>query len=250
MPVMDEFREERETIKNSSFKKKFQYFLDYYKWYVIGGAAIILFAALLIRDMSNSKDWALFGFFINTYVEEEARDNLINEFSELIELDTENYSVGIDDSLVIQLNSYDQVTTTSTEKIMVYMAAGDVDFMAADATTFEQYATSDTFFDATTILSAEQIEKYEPYFYYVDMEYVRQIDEATDNGTLEELEVKEYDHRKPEEMEDPVSIALYIDHSEKLLTAYSFIEEDFVFGVPLNTKHLDTTLQFIDFIFE
>ena len=53
MPVMDEFREEREAIKNSSMKKKWGYFLDYYKWYVIGGAAIILFLVFLIRDFPD-----------------------------------------------------------------------------------------------------------------------------------------------------------------------------------------------------
>jgi hypothetical protein len=30
MPVMDEFKEERETIKNAPFSKKLEYFKDYY----------------------------------------------------------------------------------------------------------------------------------------------------------------------------------------------------------------------------
>ena len=238
------------SIKNSSFKKKIQYFIDYYKWYVIGGVAAIAFFGLLIHDMSNAKDRALFGFIINTYVDSEARDTLLNDFAARAEIDLENYEVVVDDSLVIHLDSYDEVTKSAQEKIMVYMCANDVDFMAADATTFEQYATDDTFFDITTILSAEQIEKYEPYFYYVDMDYVRQADEATETGTLDEFVTKEYDHRKPEEMVDPVPIALYIGHSEKLLSAYTLIEEDFVVGIPQNAPHLDITLEFIDYILE
>lgn len=37
MPVMDEFREEREAMKQKSFKERFLYFCEYYKWHVIGG---------------------------------------------------------------------------------------------------------------------------------------------------------------------------------------------------------------------
>ena len=36
MPVMDEFREEREAIKNAGWDYKLKYFWDYYKWFVIG----------------------------------------------------------------------------------------------------------------------------------------------------------------------------------------------------------------------
>ena len=43
MPVMDEFREERETIKNGTFKQKWQYFCDYYKWHVIIGAFVLIY---------------------------------------------------------------------------------------------------------------------------------------------------------------------------------------------------------------
>ena len=59
MPVMDEFREEREAIKNAGFKEKWEYFWEYYKWYVIGGAAIIILLTIFIRDMVNKKDWIL-----------------------------------------------------------------------------------------------------------------------------------------------------------------------------------------------
>lgn len=35
MAVMDEFKVERETIKNAKFIDKFSYFWTYYKWWVI-----------------------------------------------------------------------------------------------------------------------------------------------------------------------------------------------------------------------
>lgn len=250
MPVMDEFREEREAMKNATLKEKWQYFLDYYKWYVIGGVIAIAFFGTLIHDMVTAKDWVFFGFFINAYNTDEASDLFLNGFTELAQLDLENYAADIDDTISINLNSYDEITMTSNEKMNVYLAAGDLDFIAADETTFSHYATSDTYFDITTILSAEQLEKYEPYLYYTDMAEIRAREEASLNGTFDDYAKKEYDHRNPEEMEDPVPVGLYIGHCENITNYYTFKEEDVVIGIPLNTTHLETSLQFIDYIFE
>lgn len=46
MPVMDEFREEREAMKQKSFKERFSYFCEYYKWHVIGGMALAALAII------------------------------------------------------------------------------------------------------------------------------------------------------------------------------------------------------------
>ena len=47
MPLMDEFKEERASIKNAPFKKKLRYFWDYYKWHVIITVAAVVIAAVL-----------------------------------------------------------------------------------------------------------------------------------------------------------------------------------------------------------
>lgn len=250
MPVMDEFREEREAMKTASLKEKWQYFLDYYKWYVIGGAIAIAFFGTLIHDMVTAKDWTFYGFFINAYNTDEASDAFFNAFAEKAQLDLENYAADIDDTMSLDLNSMSEVTMTSNEKMTVYMAAGDVDFVAADETTFSHYATNETFFDITTILSPEQLEKYEPYIYYVDMAEVRARSEASLNGTFDDYVKKEYDHHSPEGLEDPVPVGLYIGHCEQLNKHYTFKEEAVVIGIPLNTTHLETSLAFIDYIFE
>ena len=59
MAVMDEFREEREALKNADAKTKWQYFLDYYKWYVIGGAAVLAFVISMIHSALTAKDNAV-----------------------------------------------------------------------------------------------------------------------------------------------------------------------------------------------
>ncbi len=250
MPVMDEFREERESIKDGTIKQKFQYFLDYYIWYVIGGTVLVIFLSWLIHDILNSKDWTFYGFFINSYGMEEETEAYFNEFAEYAQLDLENYGGMIDSSMSLDVNSYNEMTMSTVNRLMVAMAAGDVDFIASDPATFNHYATTETFLDMKEILSPELLEKCEPYLYYVDMAEVRRRDEYNKRGDYDSYIPKEYDHRSPEGLEDPAAIGLYIEDCEKLMSVYTFKSEEVIFGIPLNTTHLETSLQFIDYIFE
>ena len=118
MPLMDEFREERQAIKNASFKKKWEYFWEYYKWYVIGGAAIIFLLSIFIRDMINKKDWIFYGAMINAVPIEEQADIFLNDFVELAQLDTETYSVMLDTSYSIIKGSYDEISGAAAQKLM------------------------------------------------------------------------------------------------------------------------------------
>lgn len=250
MPVMDEFREEREAIKNADFKTKWDYFWEYYKWYVIGGAAIIILLVVFIRDMVNKKDWIFYGAMINAVAIEEQADIFLNDFAEQAQLDTENYSVMFDTGYSIIKGSYDEISGAAAQRLLVNLTAADLDFIISDETTFGQYATIDTFMDVRTLFTAEELEKYEPYFYYVDMAEVDRINEGNLSADYDSYKGVEYDHTSPEDMERPVPVAIYINSSEKLNNAYLFREDAVVLGIPLNTQHLNTSLMFIDYLFE
>lgn len=250
MPVMDEFREEREALKNGTFKQKLQYFWDYYKWHVIGGGFGIILLVIFVKDMLDNKDFAFYGFFINTNSNEAVSTAFLDTFADLAGLDTENYAVMIDSSQSIVKNSHDEITMAAHQKLTISIMAEEVDFVAMDENTFGQYASTSTYFDLREVFSAEQLEKFEPYFYYIDMADVRKIEESRKQASYDVYQGAEYDHTSPEGLEDPVPIALYIHDSEKLKVAYDFYGLPAVLGIPLNTTHLDTTLQFIEYILE
>ena len=79
---------------------------------------------------------------------------------------------------------------------------------------------------------------------------VRKIEESRKQASYDVYQGAEYDHTSPEGLEDPVPIAIYIHDSEKLKAAYDFYGQPAVLGIPLNTKHLDTSLQFMEYIIE
>lgn len=250
MAVMDEFREEREALKNADFKTKWRYFLDYYKWHAIVTVLVIVAVISYIYGVVTAKDSALFGYFLNTYENSETSEEFNNSLAEGLNIDLDQYTVTIDSTLQISTSEMTETTISSAEKLMVTIAAKEVDFVAANQETFLQYATTDTFFDLREIFTEEELEKYQDYIYYVDMDVVREKEEIVDSGSVETYVAKEYDHFAPEEMGDPVPMALCIQDSPKLDGYYYFTDKIVPLGIVVNTQRLDTTLAFIDYLFE
>ena len=58
MAVMDEFKEEREALKNGTPKQKLAYFWYYYKWHVIISIVVIAMVGSFIYQYVNRKDTA------------------------------------------------------------------------------------------------------------------------------------------------------------------------------------------------
>ncbi len=250
MAVMDEFREEREALKNADLKTKWQYFLDYYKWWVVGIAAVLAFVISMIHSALTAKDNALSGYFLNTYADEEQTGTFVTEFAETAGIDLNEYQIMVDSSLQYTPGSMDESTYTSSQKIMVTIAAADVDFLAADEAAFDYYGTTETFHDLRDIYTEEELEKFRDYIYYVDMDVIREKEEVVEAGNFESYVAPIYDHLAPEEMGDPVPIGFCIQDSPKLADTYYFRTGSVPMGIVVNTQRLEATKQFVDYLFE
>ena len=252
MPVMDEFKEEREALKHGTFKQKFTYFLDYYKWYVIVAVLILGFAGSLIYQTLTRKERAIFVALLNVYELEPAAE-YPNRFAEYIGLDPDEYDIYFDASMHMDssdLTAYDETTVATTQKLMVYIAAQEIDILVASESTTNSYAYNETFYDLSALLSEEQFEKYEPYFYYMDQAVADARNEAQDAGE-EYVNVPDYPSpRNPEAMENPIPVGIYLDAAEGLTENYLFMDETVILTVPANTQHTENARAFIDFIFQ
>ena len=65
MPLMDEFKEEREALKQAPLNQKIKYYVYYYKWHALAVIAVLIIAFTWIRDVVTSKDAALYVALIN-----------------------------------------------------------------------------------------------------------------------------------------------------------------------------------------
>lgn len=249
MPVMDEFREEREALKNADLKTKWMYFLDYYKWHTIGIIAGIIAVISFIYSAVTAKDTAFNAYFVNTYADTVKSEAFVNDFAAFAQIDLNEYYATIDTSMQMSIDSLDEMTISSSERIMVTIAAGEVDFLAADEKTFSTYGTPDTMYDLREFFTEEELEKYKDYIYYVDMEEVRRKQKILDEGFVDSYVPKEYDHLAPEEMTDPVPIGLCIQDCPKLKDTYYFKGDITPMGIVGNTKHPETVRLFLDYLF-
>ncbi len=249
MPVMDEFKEEREALKHGTLKQKFAYFRDYYKWHVIIAVAVIAFIASMIYQTVTRKDTAFYAALINVYPI--ASDEHAASFAEYAGIDLEEYDITLDTSMHIDNAAMDQETITSTQKLMVYIAAGEVDVIMTDADTMEQYAYNESFFDIRDVLSKEQAEAYEPYFYYMDQAVADAIDAAQDDPDYDYTTVPAHpDPRRPENMVQPIPVGIYLDNADSLKSSFLFTKGEGVIAVAATSRHLETVAQYIDYLLQ
>ena len=250
MPVMDEFREEREALKHGTLKQKFRYFLDYYKWYVVAAVAFVGFAASMIYNMVTRKDMAFSVSLINAF-DIGSGDEYLASFAEYAGIDTEEFDIMADSSMQIDYTSTDQNTAASIQKLMVLVAAGEIDALLSDEAVIEQYAYSETFYDLRDVLTAEQLDAYGPYLFYMDQAVADAVSEAQMDPDYESTAMPERpDPRKPEAMEQPVPVGICLGEAQALNETYVFLSGEGILAVPATSPHLETVSQYVDFLLQ
>lgn len=248
MPVMDEFREERAAIKQGTFKQKYQYFKDYYRTTVIIVVLALAFVGILLYHYVTRKDSACYAVMLNCapYQENEWFEE---EYAQAAGIDLDKYDVTFDTAIYYKLNSTDEDTLITTEKLDVYTAAGELDVMLGAGDEFAHFANSVLFKDLREVLNDEQIAKYEPYFYYVDSAAIGLVDYSVDNR--QDLDKDQLvDPKHPEDMKEPIPVAIYVEGSDALNEAYYFKNADdgIALGIYANTSNTENAISLIEYL--
>ncbi len=251
MPVMDEFKEEREKIKNGSFQDKAKYFWCYYKYHTIVVICAIGLIVLLIHDVVTQKDTAFFAALLNSVSlgGEEVTTPFMEDFAEYFNIDLNEYQVTFDSTMDLGADAANELATSSSQRLLVYTSAGEIDVIVGGEDVFPTQANQGMFYDLREILTEEQIARYEPYFYYVDQAYIDLLDsDASYDVNFVAPEAPDPD--KPEEMEEPIPVGIYVTDCEKLTNVYYFSGDYAAIGVMINSSHVETAIQFIEYLFE
>lgn len=252
MPVMDEFREEREALKHGTPKEKFSYFLDYYKWHVIVGVAVIAMIISLVSQILSRKDTIFYVVMING-VEGTAIEEYKKDFAEYAGLDLEGNDILFDTTVRIGSNDpndpgyYNPDALASSEKLMVYIASSEVDVFVTDTGTLQQYAYNEFLLDLRELLTQEQIAAYEPCFYYVDQAVITEKNAAEDAMNYDYTPVYP-DPLSPSSMKEPVPVGICIPDSSSLKENFHYAKDNLVLGVVVNSKRKETASLFIDYV--
>ena len=264
MPLMDEFKNERESIKTAPFKKKLEYFWIYYKWWVIGGAAAIAILISLIVTITKNKKDVVYVAMVD--IVENPRGNIeqtitipfltahdYNTKKNTVNFNTEFLfsAAGASEKTVSGSPSYENTKGFSgRESLAIYIAAGDVDAICGSDDWFNNYAYNDFFIPLEDYLTPAELEKYKDSIYYIDKAVLDRYKNARSDQDYEYEE--EYpDSDKPQDMEQPIAIGLKLEKND--LYNYNFLcangnARHIVFGIVRNTDSTDITAELIKYI--
>lgn len=241
MPVMDEFKEERDWIKTATPKQKYQYFKDYYRTPLILVLLGLCIAGVLIYHYVTYKDSAFWVAMINA---SDYEDNqwFAEKYNERAQIDLKKEELHFDTGFYFVNNSMDEYSYATVQKMETYMGAGELDVLMGGGEEFAYFANDVMLCDLRTILTPEQIEKYEPYFYYV--EAFTDAESSAENMKL--------NPKDPSGMKNPVPVAIYVDSSEDLNKAYYFknAEDGIAMGFFVNSSHRDKAITLLEFLMD
>lgn len=248
MAVMDEFREEREAVKNGTPKQKLSYFWNYYKWHVIISVCVIACVTSFVYQLVTRKDTGLYCIFLNNWtVSEDSAEAYLQGFADFAGIDTNEYDITLDNSLYLSSDLLDESSYATVQKMAVLVAASEIDVLAADQDAFEYYAYMDYLTDLRTVLSEEQLAAFEPYLYYVDRKVIEDKDEANSNN--EDYVLPYPNPLQPGAMEDPVPVGIYLDAAtEEFSENYVFTSKLAVIGIIANTTRPEQSSAFLSYV--
>lgn len=224
MAVMDEFREEREAIKNAPFREKAEYYWEYYRTPVFITLAIIACVVSIIVSIASRPNYVLNGYLLNRYwFTEEGRDcdPFAEEYLTYRGYDTDKYEMELNGSLTYDPDDEEMadITYQTAQLIGTRCAAGDLDFMVADIDTIRVFDEADYYYDLREVYSEEELKAYEERLIY-----------ATNDSSM--------------------PIAIDITDSQKIQSMYGMQHEQLVITFFGTAEHMEEGKMFVEYILQ
>ena len=228
------------SMKDKPKKERWQYFLDYYKWYAI---AAILVIALLIEGVvmiATRKDTVLGGMLVDGS-ESFTAETYLSDLETYLQINPKKEQVLLQTGISLETNHQNKVE--SFQVILASITAKTTDFITAPENPFTMcaYNTSNMLADLRDHLDAETLAKLEGKLYYIDRSLVEQARE----NALPASTVYPSPYA-PETMVDPVPVGINISGSEEFCAAFYSPNTDLYLGIAINTAHPDMVLKFIE----
>ncbi|MCL2717702.1 MAG: hypothetical protein FWE14_02860 [Lachnospiraceae bacterium] len=244
--------EQKAAIKDMSRKEKLAYFWEYYKIHTI---TILISAVILISiiyNMATSKDYAFYAVILNSYGL--SRETLADDFSTFAEIDTDRVLVYIETETHLNIDDFSPFDMATVQRIMATIAAGQLDAIVTDASSFIYFSDAEFFGDLRLILSAEELKRHENRLFYIDQDV---IDKKNANPNFDNIEIiiktpeekiQEIKlRRQPENMINPVPVGIFMTESQLIQSA--FFGNDFpVLGIIGTSRQHENARMFVDFL--
>lgn len=248
-------KERLEKLKQAWKEKKygaiFEYFWDYYKFEAFVVLAVLYFFGSIAYSKITEKEIVLSGALLNQYniLADDMTKELSDDFLTKQGFDLNETKTELNTSLRYSYSGDSSMNDATIQGLVAQCSGGTMDFITGDLEAMTIFAYGDYFYDLREVLTEEELEKYEPYFLYVDLDYQRQIDAALSTPELIPTMIRP-DMRHPEEMVEPVPVLIDLRESSLLSDIYIDLVDVLCFGFTVNSPHLETTKEFLNYLTE
>ncbi|MBO4904679.1 MAG: hypothetical protein J5367_05610 [Lachnospiraceae bacterium] len=241
--IRENSENEKTKFSDLSGKKKAQYILDYYKWWIIGGIIAVIAGCIFIRDYrENSKPTYLYAEMLNTYLgyDTPASERLYNEFVQEagVDLSKEHLTIGVE--TMLSKDNFDTTMMAYQQRLVANYSAGELDVVIGPRDIIEGPANCGAYAEFDRVIPKDLMDE------LLDREYeLYYFDPAAD-------EIEDY------EGEDltPYCAGIYLDNCAYLNNigeqgAYPVAEsegERVIFTIAANSKRMDHAVQFLRFL--
>lgn len=257
--LREDTNEQIKTMKDRSFKDKFEYFWEYYKFHALGiivGVAVII---AIIRSIVSYREYAISIIMVNpdNIVTEELAPEWESDLAEILQINTRKEQIYIDTSISVGNNTPQQLEYSALQKLVAFFTSRTADVFISNTPLFEEYSQNGNLSDLRNYYTDEELEALSDIIYYTDAATFVDYQDVTNLDAKEDQEKYTVDHRDPDSMQDPIPTGFYITDSSKLGQAgvYAYINglnyqghpQEGVIGIPVVVTDVDKAKLAVDY---
>ena len=163
MALMDEFKEEREKIKNGTPEQKWKYFKDYYLKWVIAGVITFIVVVILLIDVLTKKENMLSVMFVNFSDQGGVTANIEMPFTNEYLPNPKKQEITLETGLYIPTDPNTKNTNYTyqdQQRFSMLLMAGEIDLMITDEKLITSLAEQEYVLPLTRLFSDDELKKY------------------------------------------------------------------------------------------
>ena len=249
MTIIESIKNNYRKVMERPKKERWEYFWEYFKWHAI---IFLLLLAVLIQSiigLANRKETVFTGYLLNCSMiaDDEA---FLQGFYDYAGIDSKKSEAALYTDMSLR-KGQDRQNAEVFQRIMAGITIHDGDFIAGQPEGFQMcaYNTGRILADLRDFLDAEALETFSDRLYYIDGAILQKLSAPVGEAVDPDAIIYPDPHR-PENMQDPIPVAIDISDREGLRDAYYYFPDTTLYlGVVINTAHPELTRQFIDYLF-
>lgn len=170
MSMREELKEERKKLKGKPFSEKFNWFMHYYKWAVIGPIAVVLIIIYISKQTLNEKGKPTIQCVFLNQAETLQLHPLTTMYGSFVNMENQMSPLYTTTYLMRTRvdGTLDPAYMGLVNDLREWEDTGSVDCIFADASSINYLASSGLICDLNKVLTEEQIAEYKDYICYVD----------------------------------------------------------------------------------